>query len=153
MTDPTEELFDEDSTDAGDTAADTAAEEEPVDLYDDVGQWVQDWFAPNLGGKLTGDGRGVAWCPQWWRHRGVAVRLHALWQGWEVARRDPDPAAMSGWWVLHADAHLRAITSGETGPMGRCTTEQHRPTIPWPTVTAPAGWFFTGDGGTGPSFI
>lgn len=133
-----------DLDEATEVAAESPATEKAVDIYGDVGQWVQGWFAPSMAGKVTGEGMGVAWCPQWWRHEAVAVRLHALWQAWEVACRDPDEAALSGWWVGHADPHLRALTNGENGPMGRCTTERHRPTASWPSVPAPAGWFVTG---------
>ncbi len=118
-----------------------SAEEEQKDRYGDVGEFVTQWLAPVLAAKLTGEGRGKTWCAQWWRHREAGVRLHALWRGWEAARRSDDDTAMSAWWVYHADAHLRALCDGENGPMWRCTPTEHRQVAAFPTVPVPAGWF------------
>ncbi len=129
-----------------------AAGDTPRDEFPDADAWVREWFAPAVALKITGDGRGLVWCAQWWAHTEVAVRMDALWKGWEVARRDNDKAAMSSWWIQHADHHLRAVCNGESGPMWRCTPGLHREVPALRTVPAPPGWFATGDGGTGPTF-
>lgn len=111
--------------------------------YVDAGDWVQDWFADTVAVRLSGGDttRGLTWCAQWWKHDGVATRLHALWQAWEAARAAGDTAAMSTWWVHHADPTLRVLLNGETGPMWRCSPTQHRPIASLPVTPAPAGWF------------
>ncbi len=109
--------------------------------YRGVEEWVEQWFAPCVAVRLTGDGRGLTWCAQWWAHDAVAVRLHALWMAWEAARSDSDTAAMSGWWTRHADPHLRNILDGETGPLWQCSPTHHHPLAALPTLPTPAGWF------------
>ncbi|MBJ8342894.1 DUF4913 domain-containing protein [Antrihabitans sp. YC3-6] len=141
-------------------ASEKVEKEPEPDVFADVGEFVEHWLAPVLAGKLLGGGRGRTWCRQWWRHREVSVRLHALWRGWEGARRSEEPLAMSSWWVQHTDPHLRALCDGEAGPMWRCTPEAHVDIPAYPTIPVPAGWFDAdhndeqppADGGRGPDF-
>ena len=135
------------STDHADTFA-AAASPEPVDLakhagkepdtrFTDVAAWVQQWLAPSLSMHVQGDGRGTVFCPQWWDHDPVVVRLTALWEAWEKASA---AKTQSTWWVQHADPHLKALCDGETGPMRRCGEHRHVPTRSLHTIPAPAGW-------------
>jgi hypothetical protein len=73
----------------------------------------------------------------------VVVRLNALWSAWEAAKASDDGAAMSGWWVHHADPQLRTMLDAEHGPMYQCTREVHVATPPMrkKLVRPPAGWF------------
>ena len=118
--------------------------EEPQDgkkpkppVFTDVAMWVERWLAPSLSIQLTGDGRGLVWCPQWWAHKPVAVRLHHLWLAWEEAKRID---TMSDWWVSHADPHLKELCDGEVGPMRRCSEYRHIPTKGLTVMPAPDGW-------------
>jgi hypothetical protein len=106
-------------------------------VFPDVAVWVHQWLAPSLSMHVTGDGRGRVFCPQWWDHDAVVVRLAALWEAWEKAVVDK---ATSTWWVQHADPHLRAMCDGETGPMRRCTEHRHVPTRTLTVLPVPAGW-------------
>lgn len=115
----------------------------PVPLFRNVGQFVECWLAPTLAGKLTNSGGsgGRVWCPQWWRHPEVAVRLTALWQAWEAARTTGSTDAMSSWWIHHADPHLRVLCDGDTGPMYRCGSARHHDLPAFPTTPIPPDWF------------
>lgn len=109
----------------------------PPPVFTDVASWVQGWLAPTVSFQITGDGRGLVWCRQWWLHKPVAVRLQHLWLAWEQARRSD---TMSEWWVSHADPHLRELCDGETGPMRRCSEHRHVPTRSLLVTPAPDGW-------------
>ncbi|WP_157778099.1 DUF4913 domain-containing protein [Nocardia terpenica] len=130
------------------TAEDT--EPEVTDVYTDAGEWFDHWLAPALAdGKWQGGGKGKLVCPQWYRHRMVALRVDALWQEWEKANRE---GAMSSWWVYHFDAHARAIFDGETGPMYLCSPDKHHETPdPLTPRPVPPGWFDQSGTG-GPDF-
>lgn len=119
--------------------SDTATEEEIVDVYEDVGEWVEDWFAPAVAMKQQGGGKGRIFCKQWWRHPPVVTRLEALWREWERANRED---TMSSWWAYHADAAIRVLCDGETGPMWRCTKDKHFDieSLAVDLVPVPPGW-------------
>lgn len=120
-------------------------EEEVVDVYTDHGEWVDHWLLPALEGKFDGGGgKGQLLCPEWYRHRMVALRIRALWREWEKANRED---TMSSWWIYHYDAHARAIFDGERGPMYACTDERHRVPQPVKPNPVPSGWFDQTPGG------
>lgn len=121
---------------ADDNAADTSETDEG-NAFPDVEEWVRRWLAPALAPQLTGDGRGLVFCPQWWAHKPVTIRLHALWTAWEQARRTQ---TLSTWWVSHADPHLRVLCDGENGPMRYCASDRHIPTPSLAVIAAPAEW-------------
>lgn len=129
-----------------DPAAELATFDPDGRVFPDVGVWVQQWLAPSLSLQITGDGRGVVFCAQWWDHDPVVVRLVALWEAWEDAVA---AATMSTWWVQHADPHLRALCDGEIGPMRRCSRDRHIRTPSLTTEPVPAGWL-DADGSWGP---
>ena len=130
-----------------DLSADEPSEEStgaPAPQYPSMQVWFERWFAPVIARKLSGaPGRGLMFCPQWWRHHEVTVRLDALWRGWEGAKISEDASAMSGWWVYHADAHLRVILDSDRGPMYLCRKDKHTDTPPLNVllIEPPAGWF------------
>ncbi|MCX5042492.1 DUF4913 domain-containing protein [Aldersonia sp. NBC_00410] len=106
-----------------------------------AGEWVEQWLAPIVVRRLTGPGQGRTWCAQWWKHDEVAVRMDALWSGWEAARASKDRLAMSALWVHHIDAHLRVILDGESGPLHMCGPDEHNEPGSLPVEPAPQGWF------------
>ncbi|RJO77646.1 DUF4913 domain-containing protein [Nocardia panacis] len=114
----------------------------PKPHFRSVGAFVERWLLPTLAGKraAAGGGSGRVWCPEWWRHPQVAVRLTALWLTWEAARASGTADAMSTWWLHHADPHLRVLCDADNGPMYRCTT-RHHDLPPYPSEPVPPGWF------------
>ena len=120
-----------------DPAADGGAQPTHPTVFGDFATWVHQWLAPSLSMHITGDGRGRVFCPQWWDHDAVTVRLAALWEAWEKAVVDK---TTSTWWVQHADPHLRALCDGETGPMRRCSEHHHVPTRTVTVLPVPTGW-------------
>lgn len=124
-------------------------DDEVPDIYIDAGEWFDHWLEPLLDGKWIGNGKGKVLCPQWWQHRMVAVRIHALWREWEKANRDD---AMSSWWIYHYDAHSRALFDAENGgPMFSCSPGTHRQRTRVRPAPVPAGWFDQ-PGSAGPDF-
>lgn len=122
----------------------TDSEQEPPALaYPWFVDWLEDWFFPQYARRVvSGNREGThTWCAQWWRHREVAVRLAALWQAWEAARITPDGSAMSGWWLMHADPQMRALTDAANGPMWRCTPQRHDQVATLPIEPVPFGFF------------
>ncbi|GGG01337.1 hypothetical protein GCM10007304_14150 [Rhodococcoides trifolii] len=116
-------------------------------MYDDMNEWFELWFSQTITRRLTSvNGRGLVWCPQWWRHNEVVLRLDSLWRAWEGARMSDDPSAMSGWWIYHADSHLRVLLDSQAGPMFRCSKDEHvKPeALAHQVVCVPPGWTSSG---------
>lgn len=109
-------------------------------LYDSSYDWFESWLRHVKGGDRFS--REQRWCAQWWRHDEVVIRIEELWKGWEAARLSEDPAALSGWWVYHLDAHWRHIVA-EAGPLHLCTTQQHTQATQrsLAAIPVPPGWF------------
>ncbi|WP_280346770.1 DUF4913 domain-containing protein [Nocardia neocaledoniensis] len=105
--------------------------------YDDVMDWVAEYFVVVVGDSVGyRPGEQIHWCPQWWRHPGAAVRLHALWQAWEYCRQ-VGPLGISVWLLDHADPHVRVLLSS-SGPFQHCSGERgHQPVEPLPVVEQP----------------
>ena len=106
--------------------------------------WFETWLSAIVARKLSSSaGKNRVFCPRWFEHPEVVVRLHALWTAWEAASAAEDGAAMSGWWVHHADPQLRTMLDAEHGPMYLCSRDSHQKTPPirLNLVQAPAGWF------------
>lgn len=80
------------------------------------------------------DGRTRTWCPRWWEHPGVVMRLEALWRSWELSRAMQDDFAMSCWIRDHADYHVERLLDPD-GPFRGCSPDRgHQPrggTVPW----------------------
>ncbi|GAB2917880.1 hypothetical protein GCM10027047_14500 [Rhodococcus aerolatus] len=128
---------DQDDQDDQLASLDPQTSTKPSTVFPDLGAWVEGQLAPSLSMHITGDGRGRVFCPQWWDHDAVVIRLAALWEAWETAKTS---RTMSTWWVQHADPHLKVLCDGETGPMRRCSEHRHVPTRTLLTVPTPAGW-------------
>lgn len=130
--------------DAPDPAGLASAAEEAADAaiprcYPNAAQWVAEWLVLHYGR----DNPGFRWCRRWWDHPEAAARLEALWQAWETARADEDdPAAMSSWWLEHADPHMQLLGS-EAGPFAQCdaTSGAHHAPATLPVVSPPDGMY------------
>ncbi|MEV0332895.1 DUF4913 domain-containing protein [Nocardia sp. NPDC050717] len=111
--------------------------DEPVrTAYDDLMEWVTGYFVILVGDDVGYRGEQIHWCPQWWRHPGAVVRLHALWQSWEYCRR-VGACGISQWLLDHADPHVRVLLSS-SGPFQHCSGEHgHRDTEPLPVAELP----------------
>jgi uncharacterized protein DUF4913 len=126
-------------------------EEPPPLVYQTVEEFVTDFLAPVIRRKL--DGQTLTWCPRWWVHAEVLIRVTALWRAWENLRLDP-ATGLSTWFLNHCDPHMREIMDGSTGPLSKCSvTEGHeteRPLKALPLERAdPAMWLdpaFSADG-------
>lgn len=126
-----------DDADLDDTLDDDEEVEPTPPQFERFEDWVDQWLAAVISRRLTAES---LWCPQWWRHPEVAIRLAALHRGWEAARVSDEPLAQSSWWVYHFSPHWRDI-SATNGPMSKCTGGQHTTTKTLPVVPAPDGWF------------
>ncbi|QIS13933.1 DUF4913 domain-containing protein [Nocardia arthritidis] len=118
---------------------------QPQPRYPNVVDWVESWFAPAINRRLWGKpGQpGKRWCPRWWAHPEVVLRLNALWRSWEaaVAAGATDANAMSHWWLNHCEPHLRVVLDSEHGPMALCSQEQHVDRGGLDVEPVPAGWW------------
>ncbi|CAH0300073.1 DUF4913 domain-containing protein [Rhodococcoides fascians] len=106
--------------------------------------WFETWLSAIVARKLSSSaGKNRVFCPRWFEHPEVVVRLHALWTAWEAASAAEDGAAMSAWWVHHADPQLRTMLDAEHGPMYLCSRDSHQKTPPirLNLAQSPAGWF------------
>lgn len=103
--------------------------------------FVADYLA-HVYARQVIDIQAVVWCPQWWRHPEAVARLAALHARYELARHD-GPAAMSDWWLLHADPHMNRLLD-PSGPFKYCSLRNgHNDHIkPLPVTPAPdhLGW-------------
>ncbi len=129
---------------ASNSAPAEAVSAPPAPKFTTFYAWFDGWLAGIIARKLTSTaGKNRVFCPRWWEHAEVVVRLNALWSAWEAAKASDDGAAMSGWWVHHADPQLRTMLDAEHGPMYQCTREVHVATPPMrkKLVRPPAGWF------------
>ena len=115
-------------------------DEPPALLYQGVIAWVHGWLIP-LYRRPVGDGRSLAWCPEWWRHPEAVVRLSALWRGFEERRAEPGDS-MSAWMRDHLDHHMPVLTD-PAGPLKGCSDERGHGSVTalraWKTAEPPVG--------------
>lgn len=121
---------------------DREEKENPVPRFASVEAFVQFYVLPNWRHSR---GRESHWCFQWWKHDEAVTRLEALWESYEVARREEKPA-ISAWLLNEFDRHMAALTSpagtfAGCGPADR--TEHHVSQVVWPSQPAPEGLFET----------
>lgn len=133
--------------------------DEFVPLYPSLADWVEHHFTQAYLWRVTVDSR---WCAQWWEHPEAIVRLNVLWQLWELARVEEDPAAMASWVRDWLDRLLPPLV-GVTGPFYGCSVDPQPDGSPWlhkrppilPTAPAPREFYAAPDssepaGPTGP---
>lgn len=102
-----------------------ADDEPPSPFFACAADWVNGWMVVMTARTLP------AWCETWWLHDEAAIRAEAMWRGWEIARVDPSPLAMSTWMLHHFDPHLAALSDSE-GPFTQCGRHHH--TLPRPEI-------------------
>lgn len=81
--------------------------------------FVEDYLLPNWRHRPS---QGH-WCATWWQHSEAIARLEAVWEAFEVMRREPAPA-MSTWWRDHLEVHMRSLIA-EDGTFAGCTASRH----------------------------
>lgn len=110
--------------------------------YSHFGAFAEDWLLPYVTVRLAEANREntYTWCPQWWAHRAVAVRIAHLHTAFEGQRRSGAGTSLSTW-LLSVDGHLRTIMDAANGPLYRCTRLTHVSTPSLPFDPVPAGWF------------
>ncbi len=111
-----------------DVAADNTKQEAPGPYFACAADWVNGWMVAMTARTFA------AWCEQWWLHDEAAIRVEAMWRGWEIGRLDPNPLAMSTWMLHHFDPHLAALADSE-GPFTQCGRHHH--TLPRTEITPP----------------
>ncbi|MRH92207.1 DUF4913 domain-containing protein [Nocardia sp. SYP-A9097] len=111
--------------------------------YPDFVTFAEKWLFPFQTVRLAEANREqtYTWCPQWWRHRPVAVRIAALHNAFEASRRSRSGGAISTFLLSHIDAHMRIILDAANGPLHRCTRTKHIALQSLSADPVPAGWF------------
>jgi len=103
--------------------------------------FVEDYVLPNWRHRPS-EGR---WCATWWRHSEAVTRFEAVWEAFEVMRRESAPG-LSTWWRDHLDPHLRVLTAAD-GTFAGCVATRHETVHqqqpPWAATPAPDGQFHT----------
>ena len=88
--------------------------------YQNVHDWVEQWFSIHYARSMT----GIGWCPRWFDHPEALLRLTALWRSWEGARRD-DTKGIASWLVYLADPLVRELFD-KSGTFRYCSHGEHR---------------------------
>ncbi|MGW2204004.1 DUF4913 domain-containing protein [Streptomyces sp. NPDC001774] len=102
--------------------------EEAEFYYADVFVFVTEYLSPMVRRRVNGS--SATWCPRWWAHPEAGARLAALWLAWEQLRQEPG-AAMSTWWLHHADPHLRVLMDPDMGPFAACSPKDGHTAYPF----------------------
>jgi len=66
------------------------------------------------------------WCPNWWEHQEVRVRLHALWRAWESLRLNPS-IGIARWLRDIADPQMDQLRDPDRGPFVTCGARHLQP--------------------------
>ncbi|WP_194817943.1 DUF4913 domain-containing protein [Nocardia sp. XZ_19_385] len=111
--------------------------------YRDFIEFTHKWLLPGVNVRLAESQREntFTWCPQWWCHRPVAVRIAHLHSAFEASRRAKGGNALSSFLLNHHDPQLRVILDAANGPLHRCTRTQHTALASLPADPVPPGWF------------
>ncbi|WP_254705801.1 DUF4913 domain-containing protein [Streptomyces vilmorinianum] len=110
------------------SAAAAQPPEEAEFYYADVFAFVTEYLSPMVRRRINGS--SATWCPRWWAHPEAGARLSALWLAWEQLRQEPG-AAMSTWWLHHADPHLRVLMDPDMGPFAACSPKDGHTAYPF----------------------
>jgi hypothetical protein len=103
-------------------AADTVGRRPTLDV---LHAWVGEHIGP-LVRKITatGEGGGIRWCRQWWRHHDAVDRFTALYLVFTELSDQPTLSWLSAYLRDHLDPHLSVLTS-PFGPFYACTPLRH----------------------------
>jgi uncharacterized protein DUF4913 len=94
-----------------------------------VHAFVEQHIAPLVRKTTTtGEGGGIRWCREWWRHIDAVQRFTALHIVWTDLSHQDDHTWLSGYYRDHLDPHLATLTS-PFGPFHTCTPMRHSDVI------------------------
>jgi hypothetical protein len=116
------------NTDVGADSGDAGSATETPTLSA-VHAFVERHIAPLVRKTTTtGEGGGIRWCRQWWRHIDAVHRFTALLIVWTELSHQDDLTWLSGYYRDHLDPHLATLTS-PFGPFHACTPLRHSDVI------------------------
>ncbi|MFD4351545.1 DUF4913 domain-containing protein [Nocardia sp. NPDC058518] len=103
------------------------------------------WMLPTISVRLAQANREntFTWCPRWWDHRPVAVRIAHVHTAFEAMRRAKAGSSLNTFLLSHLDQHVNFILDAANGPLHRCTRTHHQTTPSLPFDRVPYGWFGT----------
>lgn len=103
-------------------ATDAGGQRPTLDL---LHAWVGEHIGP-LVRKITatGEGGGIRWCRQWWRHHDAVDRFTALYLVFTELTDQSTLSWLSAYLRDHLDPHLSVLTS-PFGPFYACTPLRH----------------------------
>lgn len=90
-------------------------------FYADLESWVTGYYCVVFARRPSSVNR---WCPRWYEHLEVAVRMEALWRTWEIARLR-DELGIAEWLRAELDHHAPIIHAAD-GPFAGCVDGEHR---------------------------
>ncbi|RJQ66273.1 DUF4913 domain-containing protein [Pseudonocardiaceae bacterium YIM PH 21723] len=90
--------------------------------------WVRTHIAPmERRTTTTGEGGGLRWCRQWWRHPDAVERFGAIYMAYKRLRTEEDATWLSVYLRDHLDPHIATLTS-PYGPFYGCSPNKHSTT-------------------------
>lgn len=103
--------------------------------YATMEEFAVKWLLPFMTVRLGEANREgtLTWCPKWWTHSAVGVRVAHLHRAFEAARVGEFGLTLSSYLLDHVDPHMAWIMDGSNGPLHRCKRTQHRilPSLPF----------------------
>lgn len=111
--------------------------------FPDFVTFAEKWLFPFVTVRLAEANREhtYTWCPRWWQHRPVAVRIAHLHNAFEAVRRSHTGGTVSTYLLNHLDAHMRVILDAANGPLHRCTRTTHLALASLSADPVPQRWF------------
>ncbi|MGQ4618995.1 DUF4913 domain-containing protein [Nocardia sp. R7R-8] len=106
-------------------------------------EFAEKWLWPFISVRLAEANREntSTWCPRWWAHRPVAVRIAHLHAAFEAQKRARTGNGFSAFVLSHVDAHFKVILDAANGPLHRCTRTTHIATPSLPFDPVPVRYF------------
>ncbi|WP_239476470.1 DUF4913 domain-containing protein [Nocardia arizonensis] len=119
--------------------------------FADVKGFVENYLG-QIYQRQVSDSSDTVWCEQWWRHPEAAIRLDALWRGWEHLHRD-ERGGLSYWLLRHADPHMAKLFDPR-GTFKYCGVRHgHVDRIEPLPVESPPAELMAGMAPAGPDFV
>ncbi|MFI9410075.1 DUF4913 domain-containing protein [Nocardia gamkensis] len=111
--------------------------------YQHFTEFTEKWLWPFISVRLAEANREntYTWCPRWWAHRAVAVRIAHLHAAFEAQKRARTGNGFSAFVLSHVDAHFKVILDAANGPLHRCTRTTHIATPSLPFEPVPTRYF------------
>lgn len=117
---------------------------DPALAFPSLPAFVEDFF---LEVCFRGQDPSAAWCPRWWDHEDVVLRLEALWDAFEALRTEAG-VGTAVWIRDYLDPTIAAVTNRGAGPFRQCDPRRdvHQPLPKLACVPPPEGMFVEGTG-------